>query len=531
MEYAKGVGMERKKRHFRIGLAVVLAAMILPMSSMAQQIMVGKFKDRTHRGVGRAARSALAKSLDAKGADLFSYSRYLKRARRYGYRKSRAFTRRAMRKLARRLGIDGIVTGKVQRRGGRYWISVYLYGPNGRLWMKKKVTTRRRRPRRRMMGKIAAEIMKHLAPKEDEEVAGSEDLDPTPLTGGAEDDLAGGSDAENSAAVADNGLDTDTGASEATAVGDKPNVEDEAGEEGWGDSLLGSSSGSKDSSSGAPSSTGNDLVATFSSDSTRRASESSGDSQRDVTFSDESSSGSYSDSESSYTSRPAPRSRLRRGKIDNAFLSVGTGIHWRSGLKPLHTTGAFSGMRFQARGFGGALWDKGWLNDIGIGFDLDFSLGLGYKYNDGSDSRFDASQTMWRLEGLYRLSFENPQVPDLVVKLGIGGTHSSISDDAEFGVNASYVGPYIGMDAVWNMVHEQLRVLFSFDVLMASAGGDLDAFAGGFRVFAGFRSIMIGWLQMDLGYELTYYGFDDSGTGSSSDTYHNIILQLGYSLL
>ncbi len=531
MESSKSIVQPSKWISLRYGLAALMLIVMLPSSSMAQQVMVGKFKDRTRRGVGRYARAAIAKSLSARGADLVSYKKYLRRARRYGYRKSRAFSRRAIRKVSRRLGIDGVVIGKVIRRGGRYWISVYLYGPNGKLWMKKKVSSRRRRPRAKSMNWIAGKIMKHLAPKDPEQETQDEDLELTSLTGdSASGDSSDALDDGTDSSVDMVGMHDDLDTGSTTADSDtKPKVENEAGEQGWGDSLLNTSSDSERSSSGTSGGTGSDLAATFSSGSDSQhavpSKESGGHEQ--VTFSDESPT-SY---DSSYVSGPAPRSRLRRSKVDNAWLTVGSGIHWRSGLKPLHTTGAFFGMRLQGRGFGGALWDKGWLNDIGIGLGVDFSIGLGYKYNDGSDSRFDASQTMWHLDGLYRLGFENPQVPDLIIKLGVDGIHSSISDDAEFGVNASYVGPYLGMDAVWNLVHEQLRVLFSFDVLLASAGGDLDAFAGGVRVFAGFRSIMIGWLQMDLGYELTYLGFDDSGTQSSSDTYHNIIFQLGYSLL
>lgn len=474
-----------RRRALWVALVVVLG---IPAMAAAQHVVVGKFSDRTGRGTGRGARNAMAAALDVKGAQLRSYSEYLQIARRLGYRKSRAFSRQAIRKLARRLGLAGVVTGSASRSRGRTWITVKLYGPNGRLWMKETIAGRRSGLSPQAAEALADKIMNHLGPGDGLPAENS----PPPYP--PEADPSAPDLATPDLAAADS-LPVEPAPSPASGVDD-----------GWGEPLLAGDSGPaappvEVAPGPAPAIETRPAQGPYPAAKVRQAPE--------------------------IRSRPSRRPRSEDERVDDAWLAVGTGVHLRSGLKPLHTTDAFPGLRFDGRMFLRPLYDRGPWADVGIGFSVDFSLGLAYRYR-GQDTWYDASQTQWRVELLYRWAQRGEWIPSLIVKLGVSGTHSSVTDSAALAVDASYIGPHLGLDAVWNLHGPLLRGVISLDALVAAAGGDLDATSGGVHLFLGLQSVVLGWFQLDVGYDLTYYGFDDSATGSSSDTYHAILLRLGY---
>ncbi len=155
-------------------------------------------------------------------------------------------------------------------------------------------------------------------------------------------------------------------------------------------------------------------------------------------------------------------------------------------------------------------------------------MGLGLRYRDRyNDTEWDASQTHWRVDLLYRWTPGHEYLPTLVFKLGLGGTISTVESHATGVIDAVYLAPYLGADACWMIWDPVLRFVLSPSIMIVSAGGDLDALGLGINFFTGLEAVLADLLRLGIGYDLTHYGFDDD-TGSTSDTYHGLFVQVGY---
>lgn len=486
----------RMKTGIALSFLLALVWIYLPGTAAAQAVMVGKFSDRSGLGLGRSVRSAIAKALERKGADLVSYSKYLKRAKRYRISKKRAFSRRSIRKIARRMGIKGVVTGTVERRS----VTVKLYGPNGRLWAKDVHSIRRSGLSPGRADRVAAAIMKHLGPGDERDLP----LESAPEEPIAEEPLAHRDDKALS-------MTEPMGIMEPMGLEEPPSNDGGSPLPG----IDGERSDDRPKSLKTPPAASKRETSPFVGPGDRQA----------LAHSDDWASDSKPKPE---IRKRAPRRRSKSGPVPQALLTAGVAMHLRSGLEPLHTTDAFTGLRFDGHLFLGAFSKEPILRDLGLRFSVDFDLGLQYRYR-GQDAWFDADQILWHAELLYRLVLRGKWMPNLLLKLGVGGVESTIDEEAIYGVDATYLGPRLGIDAHWILIDPWLRASLGLAVLVTSIGGDLDATGGGIQFFAGFDGLMLGFLHASAGYQVTWYGFDDEATGSTSDTYHGLFLRLGYS--
>jgi hypothetical protein len=238
---------------------------------------------------------------------------------------------------------------------------------------------------------------------------------------------------------------------------------------------------------------------------------------------------------------PAPRPTVRAeaesepelpgelsGPVPDALLGVGVSMHLRSGLEPRHAASLFPGLRIDGLLLLGAFLDRPHARDLGLRFDVDFSLGLAYGYASTNET-WSASQVQWGVDLVYRLAFDAPTRPTLLIALGFGGTSCRIDSSDPRVLDAAYLYPRLGFDFGLGLVERYLDLRVGLGFLVpVLPGGELGGTGWGWRLAAGVDSTLFDFLLVGLGYEILQVRLSEDAMGSTSDTYQGFYLRLGY---
>jgi opacity protein-like surface antigen len=465
---------------FLSALAVFfLVLTAIPAESEAQTMVVANFSGkRNTKKVGRAARSAIVKALSNEGASLVSYKQYLRKAKRSRISRKRALRTRSIKKMARKMKLDAVITGKVKKRGRRYIVTVIAYGANGSVLAKKNYRLKRARFPSSVAGKFASMVMGKLGGGGEVEPEPPPPVEPEPPPPPVEPDP-----------VATGTGDTGTGDVSPAETGD---------------------TGSKDA-----------FLPPWA-----RTDKKEGDTGTTAT----------ADTTTTTTpevAKPAPRlkrrKRFKAGAVPEILLSVGMSMNKREGLHPRHDSGIFPGVRIDGRFFLGAFLDTSVVKDIGFGGMFNMGLGLQYQIEEGE--AWDSSQMQWAGELLYRLALNDVTLqPTFMLRVGYGSTACTMPEEAHaLAISAGYSYPYAALDIYLMLYKPILRFNVSGGYLfVVSPGEDLKGDGSGFTVRAGFDVDLFNNLHIGLGWEMLQFTITDDAIGETSDMYHGFFGRIGW---
>ena len=468
----------RKAFLFLSSLAVFfLVLTAIPAESQAQTVVVANFSGkRNTKKIGRAARSAIVKALSNEGVSLVSYKQYLRKAKRSRISAKRALRARSVKKMARKMKLDAVVTGTVKKRGKRYIVTVIAYGANGKVLVKKNYRLKRARFPSSVAGKFAGMVTGKLGggaaepePPPPVEPEPPPPVEPEPVATG----------------------DTGTGDVAPAGTGD-------TGSSGSGDAFL-PPWARTDKKEGD---TGTTAAADTSTTTTPEV------------------------------AKPAPRLKRRRrfkaGAVPEILVSAGMSMNKREGLHPRHDSGIFPGVRIDGRFFLGAFLDTTVVKDIGFGGMFNMSLGLQYGIPGGDT--WDSSQMQWAGELLYRLALNDvPLQPAFMLRVGYGSTSCTIDTDHALAISSGYSYPYAALDIYLMLYKPILRFNVSGGYLfVVSPAEDLSGSGSGFTVRAGFDVDLFANLHIGLGWEMFQFTIDDDNLGETSDMYHGFFGRIGW---
>lgn len=476
MESPTRIGAAPRRTFWFLSSLVVFALVltVIPEKSQAQTMVVANFsgKRRTKK-VGRAARSAIVKALSNQGASLVSYKQYLRKAKRARISKKRALRSRSIKKMARKMNLDAVITGKVKKRGRRYIVTVIAYGSDGGVLVKKNYRLKRARFPSSVAGKFAGLVTDKLG--------GGGGMEPEPPPDEPEPP---------------------------PPVEPEPEVATGTGDTGTGDTGTGS---------------GDAFLPPWA-----RTDKKEGDTGTGAT--DTADTGTTGTPE---VAKPAPRlkrrKRFKAGAVPEILISAGMSMNKREGLSPRHDSGIFPGVRIDGRFFLGAFLDTSVVKDIGFGGMFNMSLGLQYQIPDGD--AWDSSQTQWAGELLYRVALNDVTLqPAFIIRAGYGSTSCTMPAEAHnLAVSAGYSYPYAALDIYLMLYKPVLRFNVSGGYLfVVSPAEDLSGDGSGFTVRAGFDLDLFENLHIGLGWEMLQFIITDDTIGETSDMYHVFFGRIGW---
>jgi hypothetical protein len=444
----------------------------------AQTLVVANFSGKSKR-LAKRARQAVVRALSAKGVKLVSYKQYLRKARRNRIRASRALKARSIRKMSRRMKLNGVVTGSVKKKGRRYIITVRAFGSNGKLRLKKAYRVKRqnfpRKTARRLAGLIVRKVGGQAA------VAKAPPPEPPPDLDYEEES---GSEAESESA----GL---------TA---------------------------EDPEQAAPEETGTKTSEAFLPRWAR-------DEGKEAAASEE----EEEEAEAPpTTTKRAPRKRRKSiGSTPDPLIAAGLALNTRGGMDPRHESGIFPSFRLDGRFFLAAFMQMDWVDGIGLGGSFNRSFMLQYGPENGGD-KWESTQQQWMAEGLYRLALNDVALkPAFIVRFGYGATTCEIDTDDRLAVSAAYTYPFAGLEIYLTLYEEIVRLGASANYLLSvSASGEISGSGSGFNVRAGLDLELFSPIQLSIGYELTQVKFEGTvhqeDKPEISDTYQNFFARAGW---
>ena len=459
-----------------LAFAFSLLTVAAPTPAQAQNLVVAKFTDKTRRKkMGKIAWAAIARALKDAGARIVSYEQYLDIARSAGIRKRKAINPAGVRQLAGQLDLAGVVTGVVKRKKKWFVVNVRFIDASGNVAWKR--TFRPRRPifKDEKAALVAEQVMQFVGSSQ------GADQEYPPEDVAAID--PGGEAPPDPVEDTPPSMESDSEPSE--PAGDEAFLPAWARGDGASNNEPSGVSGRRESSS-----------------------------------------------VSSRASSSSSRSSRRTGKtpINDLLLSAGGSLHFRSGLVPRHEAMWFPGIRIDAHMFFGTFSDMSFLRDLGFGGMFDKSLFLQYRSDGGATATaWEASQTQWRAELLYRIPF---QLPAFVIRAGYGTTSCIIASGSATNVrSAAYTAPHASLD-VYLKFADWFRLYLSGGAMFMVAGSQGVGGTGlGINGGVGMNMTISDMFHLGLGYELLIYLMEDtstSGLGKYSDTYQSVFLRLGY---
>ncbi len=138
-----GMKLNSRKSLFTFVLLGIVLVLFLSPPTQAQTVVVDLFSDRSRKRLGKSARKALIKALDRRGLRLVPHSKYVRTGRSLRIRGADMGRATAIRKIAPRLRLNGVITGEAKRVRGRYQLTLRLRGSRGRVLIKKVFRSRK----------------------------------------------------------------------------------------------------------------------------------------------------------------------------------------------------------------------------------------------------------------------------------------------------------------------------------------------------------------------------------------------------
>lgn len=471
MNHASRRGRAVRLRPGLMGLlAVALVVTSLPVASRAQSLVVSTFAGRQRRAANRV-RGAVVKALSDQGAKLVSYKQYLRTARRMRIPGKRALRPRAIRRVAGKMGVDGVVSGAVTRRGRRFVVVVRLFGANGRVLAKKAYRLRRPGLPPKVAGQLASLMVTKLGGTAVAEAPPEPPPEPTPPP-------------------------------------EPPPTE------GEGETGAGGGGGSGDA-----------FLPPWARTDKKETS--------DTTTTAAATTGGGGGETSGEVTEPAPRRRRRTktGAVPDILLAAGASLNARAGLNPRHESGVFPGVRVDGRFFLGSFLDTVVVRDIGFaGY---FNMGLGLQYGpENSDDKWDSSQMQWQGELVYRLALNDiPLQPAFMLRVGYGSTTATIDTENQLAVSAGYSYPYGALDIYLMLYKPYLRLHMSGGYLFTvMTSEDLSGSGSGFTVRGGIDVDLFDNLHIGVGYDMWQFLGVKIGDSEdeTSDIFHSFYARVGW---
>ena len=143
----------------RIIAPIFLLIFLGAEAACAQSFAMTQLYDATGTGLGQKAEVAFARSLQDKGARVFAPNAYLRAASQQRIPAGRVFDPQSVATLSGAMGFDALVSGSVERRGGRVRLTVVLVGSNGELIKKKSYKLKKASISAKIADKVASFCM------------------------------------------------------------------------------------------------------------------------------------------------------------------------------------------------------------------------------------------------------------------------------------------------------------------------------------------------------------------------------------
>jgi hypothetical protein len=448
----------------------------------AQTLVVTKFSDRTGKhDLGAKARTAIADALKKKGAHLFDADQYLRAAKKNKIQANQALQPGGVKRIAPSLQIDGVVTGSAQMKKKKYSLTITLITANGNAVLQKVIPLKQPKYSQKAAEKLALSMIEALAGKS--------------IAAAPEKPSAPNADVPEPPAEA-----SEQSPPRVPETGSEPKTSETA-------SSL---------DANMPPWARTDRGGSEAAPSDSKSSES-----------DE------SPSKTPPASVRAEKTETRTGKHNPASpdlsLSAGISMNNRSGLSPMQTVALFPGIWVDGKIFLGTLLDKPVVRDIGIGGNFNTSLSLEYHQEGGP--KWSSSQTEWSTELFYRLGFaETALSPTLLFRFGLGSTTCTIDADAgSVAKDVGYFYPYGGVSLLLAPKQLPIRANLGFGYLFTvTPSKDLSGSSGsGFNVQAGVSLVLVGSLQVGIGYDLLQFLIEGGGA-KTSDTYQSFVVKAAW---
>lgn len=218
------------------------------------------------------------------------------------------------------------------------------------------------------------------------------------------------------------------------------------------------------------------------------------------------------------------------GAVPDIMLSAGMSLNLRKGLEPKHEMKRpIPGIRLDARFFLGSFSDAPVFEDIGIAATYNLCLASSYGI-ENQEEKYDSSQSSWKAEALYRLTFDDaPLSPAFLVRLGYGSSSCTIQTDEPDLLSASYNYPYGALDIYIMLARPIVRFFVSGGyLLVVSTGEDLSGKGMGFNLMTGIEFKLFGALLVGAGYDMFKLFINDENLGDTSDSYTGFFLRVGW---
>jgi hypothetical protein len=554
----------------------------------AGELVVAACRDRSGAGMGRRVVVRLRQALRAEGRSLTGYRAYLKRARQLRLAR-RALRPQAIRRLARDMQLDGVLTCRARKVGQRFQIAFYLYGPDGRVALQKAYRNTRPWLRKATIGELAAAVIGALGatPAAADEGAGGHEhgdvalvpLVPVDAAGqdgeraAAEDEPAAGGPEAAAAADApapagederdDVALVPLAPVAEDEAAGDEAAGDEAAGDEAAGDEAAG------DAATAAEAPRAGAAAAAGPQDAAQRAqwarlleknrprseaaaggagaaaADAAGDGAADDTGHGAAGGSGTAAATGQRAASPAAAGIEQPaapsappgppGPVPQLWLAVGSSMLQRAGLSPRYQADPFPGLRVAGRLFGGAFTELAFLRDLGLeGY---FERGFGLKYASAvRPEKLAAHVQHWTAGLAYRLDFEHllertiTTGPTVLLRGGYGATASAIDEKFDDVLSARYTYTYAGLGLHLWLWRPWLGLALRADGLIDVWAADRLAGAGhGLRFGAQVFAELFGAVHLSAGYEQLQFVFDERALGETSDRYQSLFLRVGWS--
>lgn len=465
------------KRSLHLALVVVMSLLsggvLLPTRANAQKLVVASFSSRKARRLAKQARAQLLRALDNKGVRLISYRQYLRRARRLRLRGRRALKPWGIARVARKMRLDGVITGSAVRRGRRYHLIVRAYDSNGRRIVSKAYRLRRPALPAANAGKLAAIIVSKLGGGTAVAVGNSATPEPAPEPA--------------SKPAVENPPTTPPSSPASSSLPDSALP-------AWARNQPGETTGQ-------PATGGADSSAAPATEAT---------------------------AETSASATLRIKKKVKTGSVPDILLAAGMSGNLRAGLHPRHESGLYPGVRVDARVFMGSFLDVPVVRDLAVG-GL-FNMGLGLKYGlQGDGEQWSSTMMQWQAELTYRLALDVHMQPAFLLRVGYGATINTIDTTNSAAISAGYFYPYAALDIYLTLWQPYLRLFAGGGYLFLVSGSkDVSGSGWGFTVRGGLDVVLWEMLHAGLGYEMWQFdSLEVTGTGVS-DTFQSFFLRVGW---
>lgn len=564
--------------------AVWLAGLLLWAAARpagAGELVVAACRDRSGAGMGRRVVVRLRQALRAEGRSLTDYRAYLERARQLRLAR-RALRPRAIRRLARDMQLDGVLTCRARKVGKRFQIAFYLYGPDGRVALQKAYRNTRPWLRKATIGKLAAAVAGALGsmpaaaadeaagdgPGDDDAAVALVPLVPVDAAGrdgtpeaaapaAADDGAADGGAAEDGASA---DASTAAGGDEepdvalvplAPVAGDEPAETGDAGAaaDAAEEAQAGAAAdAAEEQQAGAAEVAGRQDAAQRAQwarllEKNQPRSEAAGGGDEapaeDGTEDGTVMAAAAADSSAAAVGieRPATPAAPSGppGPVPQLWLAVGASMLQRAGLSPRYQADPFPGLRIAGRLFGGTFTELAFLRDLGL--EGHFERGFGLKYASAvRPEKLAAHIQHWAAGLVYRLDFEHllgrtvATGPTVLLRGGYGATASAIDEKFDDVLSARYTYTYAGLGLQLWLWRPWLGLALRADGLIDVWAADRLAGAGhGLRFGAQVFAELFAAVHLSAGYEQLQLVFDERALGETSDRYQSLFLRVGWS--